>query len=322
MIISVSHLAKSFTARKVTGRKFFMPVYESKQVAAVKGISFEVAAGECVAFLGPNGAGKSTTLKMLSGILTPTGGTALVAGKIPWEERRALAHDIGLVFGQRSQLWQHLPARESFELLGTIYGLSKARYTERLGKLAEVFRLNDLLDRPVRSFSLGQRMRCEIAASLLHGPKILFLDEPTIGLDVNAKADLRRHLVRLNGEEGTTVILTSHDTDDVEAICSRVILIDKGEKLVDMPLAEMRRRYLSQKRLFFSVPDGTPLPVLPGALSVRAEDGGIAVEIDPSQTPTPRMIAEVLGQIDAHDVSVGDVPLEEVIAHVYREGAG
>src|SRR5262249_31130071 len=201
-------------------------------IPAVQGVSFAVGRGERVAFIGPNGAGKSTTLKMLTGILRPTAGHAEVAGLVPWQQRRRLARHIGILFGQRSQLWYHLPVRTSFDLLGRIYGLTRARQAERQERLAHAFAIRDLLDRPVSQLSLGQRLRCEVAASLLHAPAILLLDEPTIGLDVTAKAALRDHLNALSREENTTILLTSHDTGDIERICERVILIDHGRLLL------------------------------------------------------------------------------------------
>jgi ABC-2 type transport system ATP-binding protein len=318
-MITVENLCKNFTGRKHTGKRFLMASYERTVIPAVKDISFNVAAGERVAFIGPNGAGKSTTLKMLSGILQPTSGRAMVAGHVPWEARRKLAYDIGLVFGQRSQLWYHLPARESFLLLGKIYGLDHKAYESQLARLEETFHLQPLLDQPVKSLSLGQRMRCEIAASLLHSPKILFLDEPTIGLDVTAKAELRDHLIALGEADGTTIILTSHDTDDIEKICSRVILINHGEKLIDMPLADMRRKYLRQKRLVFVTEEEKPAFILPQAVSMQTEPHRLIVEINPDVIPVPAVITSALQQMTVHDISVSDVPLEDVIKHIYGE---
>jgi ABC-2 type transport system ATP-binding protein len=214
MIIQVTDLKKEFKARQKRAGFRLWNRYDTVAIPAVKNISFDIQAGERVAFIGPNGAGKSTTLKMLSGIMTPTSGHARVAGLVPWHDRKKLAHHIGLVFGQRSQLWYHLPVRHSFDLLGKIYGLNQESYDKQLALLEQNFNLTPLLDKTVKSLSLGQRMRCEIAASLIHDPKILFLDEPTIGLDVTTKAELREHLKHINQNHGTTIILTSHDTDD------------------------------------------------------------------------------------------------------------
>lgn len=318
-MITVENLCKEFKGKKRTGRRFLFSTYEETSIPAVKDISFGVKAGERVAFIGPNGAGKSTTLKMLSGILQPTAGHATVAGHTPWMARQKLAYDIGLVFGQRSQLWYHLPVRESFLLLGKIYGLDRAAYQLQLARLENTFHLQPLLDQPVKSLSLGQRMRCEIAASLLHRPKILFLDEPTIGLDVTAKAELRDHLIALGDADGTTIILTSHDTDDIEKICGRVILINHGEKLIDMPLADMRQKYLRQKRLVFTTAEENPVFDIQQAVSMDVLPHRLSVEIDPNVTPVPAVITAALQQMTVHDISVSDVPLEDVIKHIYGE---
>ena len=237
MIVEVRNLTKRFGGAR---RQVF---------TAVDGISFTIEAGERVAFIGPNGAGKSTTLKMLTGLLYPTSGSARVAGYVPWDERRRLAFDIGIVFGQRSQLWYQLRVQDSFDLLAKIYGLETGRYRTRVAHVAEVLRIAAFLDAPVKSLSLGQRMRCEIAAALLHGPKILFLDEPTIGLDVTAKALLREHLRHLAEAEDTMILLTSHDVGDIEQICERVILVNHGRVLVDQPLEALRASFPRERRV-------------------------------------------------------------------------
>lgn len=318
-MIIVETLRKEFSARRKLAAPTFFRRTEAVSIPAVKSITFNIAAGERVAFIGPNGAGKSTTLKMLSGILQPSSGAATVAGFVPWEQRKQLAYEIGLVFGQRSQLWYHLPVRQSFDLLGKIYGLSEDQYQGQLAKLEATFHLTPLLDQPVKSLSLGQRMRCEIAASLLHDPKILFLDEPTIGLDVTTKAELRQHLRELSEQNGTTIILTSHDTADIEEICDRVILINHGEKLIDMSLGAMRQHYLRQKLLAFTTAEEAPTLNLPQAISIVTEPHKLLVEIDPSITPVASVISAVLASLTIHDVSVSDVPLEEVIKHIYAE---
>lgn len=237
MIVEVRNLTRQFAGAR--GQVF----------TAVDGISFTIEAGERVAFIGPNGAGKSTTLKMLAGLLYPTSGSARVAGYVPWDERRRLSFDIGIVFGQRSQLWYQLCVRDSFDLLAKIYGLEPQCYRARAAHVAEVLRIGAFLDAPVRSLSLGQRMRCEIAAALLHGPKVLFLDEPTIGLDVTAKALLREHLRHLAEAEDTVILLTSHDVGDIEQICERVILVNHGRVLVDQPLEALRASFPVERRV-------------------------------------------------------------------------
>ncbi len=318
-MIKVENLQKEFIGRRKVGKKFFVNKYEKTSIPAVKNISFDIAAGERVAFIGPNGAGKSTTLKMLSGILQPTSGHAEVAGFVPWKSRQNLAYEIGLVFGQRSQLWYHLPVCQSFDLLGKIYGLDNKTYTEQLARLERLFHLTPLLNQPVKSLSLGQRMRCEIAASLLHKPKILFLDEPTIGLDVTAKAELRDHLCALGETDGTTMILTSHDTADIETICKRVVLINHGEKLIDMPLDTMRRKYLRLKRLAFITTEEHPSVNLPEADSIIIEPHKLIIAVDPEKLTVPAVITTVMQQTDVRDIEVSDVPLEEVIKHIYQE---
>jgi ABC-2 type transport system ATP-binding protein len=321
MLIAVENLSKNYPVRDKSAKSGWFSRAPLIQREAVKNISFGIRPGERVAFIGPNGAGKSTTLKMLSGILEPTSGAATVAGLVPWRQRRELAYKIGLVFGQRSQLWYHLPVRESYDLLGKIYGLESARYNAQLKKLTEMFHLAPLLGQPVKSLSLGQRMRCEIAASLIHQPEILFLDEPTIGLDVTTKAELRDHLKALSTDGGVTLILTSHDTADIESVCERVILIHHGEKLIDRPLADMRRLYLRQKQVVLTT--GEEAPALPARDGVKAEvkPHQLFLSLDPEKVPVASIISEALATLDVQDVAVNDVPLEEVIKHIYAAGA-
>jgi ABC-2 type transport system ATP-binding protein len=318
MNIIVENLSKDFMARRIV-KGGFRCKSELVAVSAVKDISFTIDKGERVAFIGPNGAGKSTTLKMLSGILYPSGGHATVAGLVPWEKRRELARHIGLVFGQRSQLWYHIPVRQSLDLLGKIYDLDRSEYTSQLAMLTDIFSLEELLDRPVKSLSLGQRMRCEIAASLLHKPQILFLDEPTIGLDVTTKAELRDHLKAISVTHGTTIILTSHDTADIEEICDRVILINHGEKLIDTSLDEMRKRYLKNKQLRFVTAEEFPDVAFTGDVEASVEPHTLIVEADPAKTPVAELIAHVLKKVTVHDMSISDQSLEDVIMQIYTE---
>src|SRR5687768_6817732 len=231
--ISLCGLTKSFRARKARGstawarvQDFVSPI--TRSVLAVDRVSFSIEPGERVAFIGPNGAGKSTTLKVLSGILHPDAGSAQVMGLVPWQDRQALGFHIGTVFGQRSQLWYHLPARDTFELLGRVYELDRAEQRRRVAELSEAFELGAHWDKPVSQLSLGERMRAEVAASLLHRPQVLFLDEPTIGLDVTAKAVMRDLLQRQSEQDGSTLLLTSHDTGDIERVCQRVVVIHGG----------------------------------------------------------------------------------------------
>jgi ABC-2 type transport system ATP-binding protein len=288
------------------------------EVAAVQGVSFAIAPGERVAFIGPNGAGKSTTLKMLTGILHPTAGHAEVAGFVPWRQRRALARSIGIVFGQRSQLWYQLPVRASFALLARIYAVERAAYEARLAQLARTFGVAELLDRPVASLSLGQRLRCEIAAALLHAPAVLLLDEPTIGLDVTAKAALRDHLIALSRDEGTTLLLTSHDTGDIERICERVIVIDQGKVLLDRPLAALRQEYLRRRIVVLVTEEERAWVELPGVSVALAEPHRLTLAVDTEITPIERVVASALASHAVRDLVIENPPLEEVIKAIYR----
>lgn len=248
--IFVEGLSKAFVLRKTTPGFYgaFTSLFATQTASfqAVESLSFSIYPGQKVAFIGPNGAGKSTTIKMLTGILHPTAGTAEVLGLVPWKARTALGFQIGTVFGQRSQLWYHLPPLDTFNLLAKIYELTKSAYKTRLDELIGIFEIEKLLDRPVRQLSLGERMRCELVASLLHKPKILFLDEPTIGLDLNAKIQIRELLNRLSCEHGTTLFLTSHDTLDIEKIADRVLVLDKGSIVLDSSLNELKSTYKDQ----------------------------------------------------------------------------
>lgn len=237
-VVKVENLRKVYKVQKRRG--FFRESYE---VVSVDGVSFSVPEGQAVAFIGPNGAGKSTTIRMLTGILTPTAGTATVLGYNPWKDRARLAFHIGAVFGQRSQLWYHLPAGDTFDLLAKIYNLDPREYKKRRDTLVERFELGPLLDVPVRKLSLGQRMRAEVAASLLHKPKLLLLDEPTIGLDINARQQLRELVKEWNRDEGLTVFLTSHDTGDIETVAERVLVINHGKVVLDDAVGNLRSRF-------------------------------------------------------------------------------
>ena len=244
-IIQLQNITKSFRVAKRTAGflravgALFSREYET--VYALRNVSFSIANGEMVGYIGPNGAGKSTTIKIMCGILTPDSGTCEINNRIPWRERVAHVKEIGVVFGQRSQLWWDVPVIDSFELLRDIYRVQRGDYEKNLRELTEILELGEILKTPARSLSLGQRMRCEIAASLLHNPRIIFLDEPTIGLDAVSKIAVRAFIKRLNTERGTTVLLTTHDMQDIEALTSRIILIGKGRVLLDSNLVELRK---------------------------------------------------------------------------------
>src|SRR5260221_5053520 len=252
-LIEVDNLAKMFKTRERAAglagslRSFVAPRYRERE--AVKRISFTLEPGEVLAFIGPNGAGKSTTIKMLTGVLYPSGGQARVLGLTPWQQRRTLAFHIASVFGQKSQLWYHLPPQDTFDLLARIYELDMAAYRQRRDFLIEAFDIAEYMRTPARKLSLGERMRCELSAGLLHRPSGLFLDEPTIGLDGIAKQRIRDLIGQLNTEEGVTVFLTSHDAGDIEQVCRRAIVINHGEIILDAPVAKMKRDYLKVKTI-------------------------------------------------------------------------
>jgi ABC-2 type transport system ATP-binding protein len=291
------------------------------EVMAVDGITLSVPEGQATAFIGPNGAGKSTTIKMLTGILLPTSGDVEVLGFTPWTERRRLAQHIGAVFGQRSQLWYHLPPSDTFELIARIYGLDLAEYRRTRDALVDRFALGAFMETPVRKLSLGQRMRAEVAASLLHRPRVLFLDEPTIGLDAVARQELRDLIHEWNVREGVTIFLTSHDAGDIEHVAERVIVINHGRVVVDGPVADVRRRYVST-RILRAQFQAQPAPFdIPGS-TVRSRSAYECVmEIDVSITPVQQAIARLLEAAPIADIAVEDPPLEHVISRIYKEQA-
>lgn len=323
--IDVRGLSKTFRQRErapgamATAAAFLRPRY--RDLPAVRSVSFEIGAGELVAFIGPNGAGKSTTIKMLTGILYPSSGDASVLGLTPWRQRTHLARRISSVFGQRSQLSYHLPARDSFDLLAAIYDVDQETYRRRLAELGELFALRELIDTPVRRLSLGERMRCEIAASLLHRPEVLFLDEPTIGLDVVAKQTMRDLVRRLNQEEGTTVLLTSHDAGDVEHVCRRAIVINHGSIVFDDAVAVLRRDYLATKVVDLVLAERAEAPALPGVRCVANDGVRLTLEVDTAQQRLDALVANLLASLEIADLTISDPPMEDVIAEMYRRGA-
>jgi ABC-2 type transport system ATP-binding protein len=324
--IQVQQLTKTFVAReKQAGlqgsiRALFRPIYRETQ--AVKGISFGVEEGERVAFIGPNGAGKSTTIKMLVGILYPTSGQAEVLGKTPWRERGRLAYQIGAVFGQKSQLWYHLPPQDSFDLLARIYELEAAAYRRRLSYLVELFEIGDYLQAPVRKLSLGERMRCEIAASLLHRPRILFLDEPTIGLDVVVKQRIRDLILELNQQEMCTIFLTSHDAGDVEVLCKRAMVINHGEVIYDGRVSTLKRDYIHTKTVSLKL--GEPWQGFdgPGVQVLKHKGYGVKLEVDTNLAPIEAVVGQLLARYTIADINVDNPPMEEIIARIYGAGVG
>jgi len=325
-VIAARGLTKQFTAkRKAAGlggslRAMVRP--ETHVVDAVRGIDFEVDAGELVAFIGPNGAGKSTTIKMLTGILHPSSGEASVLGLTPWRDRQTLAFNIASVFGQRSQLWQHLPPVDTFALMAKIYELDDSEFKARSSMLIDLFEIGDLVNIAARKLSLGERMRCEIAAALLHRPAIVFLDEPTIGLDVIAKGRIRDLLRRLNREEGTTVFLTSHDAGDIEQVCKRVMIVNDGAIVLDTPTGKLRRDYLRTKVIDLKLDTHSDDFHLPGATLLKRSDYGIKVQVDTDVQSIDSVIGHLVANYRVHDITIEDPPLEEIIALVYGQTSG
>lgn len=322
--IRVQDLRKSFLrTRRQSGLRgavssFLRP--QREEVVAVDGVSFEVASGEAVAFIGPNGAGKSTTIKMLTGILHPSSGSASVLGLVPWRDRRRLVARLGCVFGQRSQLWYHLPVAETFTLLAHVYDLERGAAARRLAELCELFELTELLDLPVRKLSLGQRMRCELAASLLHRPEIVFLDEPTIGLDVVARGRIRELLVRLNEQDGVTVFLTSHDAGDIESTCNRVILIDHGRVMLDTSVVDLKRDHLREKTISALLEEERIDINMPGVEVLSSGEHRIELRVDTRVSAVEAVLAAIVSKARVRDITVSDPSLERVIASTYEGG--
>jgi ABC-2 type transport system ATP-binding protein len=324
LAIELRDLSKSFRVRRsrrggigARVRDFVAP--QTVAVPAVDRLSFSIAHGERVAFIGPNGAGKSTTLKMLAGILHPDAGDAHVLGLEPARQRRALAYQIGTVFGQRSQLWYQLPPRDTFTLLGRVYGTDRREHTRRIETLSAIFGLAGLLDTPVRQLSLGERMRCEIAASLLHAPRVLFLDEPTIGLDVAAKAAIRELLRAQSAARGVTLLLTSHDTGDIEGVCGRVIVIHRGRLLWDGSVDELRRRYLSAKRVTIWSDSERLAFTLPGVRILSSGSYRTDLDVTVDVTSLGQVVDASLRFGAIRDLAVEDAPLDAVILALYAE---
>ncbi len=305
LAIQIKDLNKTFKFSVKDDKKGFWSNLFSpakKTVEAVKNISFEVKRGERLAFIGPNGAGKSTTIKMLTGILFPTSGNISVLGFNPQTDRKKLAYKIGTVFGQRSQLFPNLPLTDSMYFFGVMYDLSKKEIEKRIKYLTQVFDLNEFINQPVRKLSLGQRMRAEVACALIHKPEIIFLDEPTIGLDVVAKKSLRELLLKLNKEEGTTIFLTSHDVGDIEALCKRTIIVNHGEIVKDLPTEELTKTFVHEKYVDLTLTNGEKIKKV---IELKNETVSVGLK-------------RLLSEYDVQDVNVYDVDLETVIREMYE----
>lgn len=332
-MIHVENLHKHFKkAIKEPGLKgsikaLFKPDYSV--VKAVDGIDFDVQAGEMIGFIGPNGAGKSTVIKMLTGILTPSEGFCRINGHIPTESRKEYVKEIGVVFGQRTQLWWDLALRETYMVLKEIYDIPQEDYEKRMAFLNEVLDLEDFISSPVRTLSLGQRMRADIAAALLHNPKVLFLDEPTVGLDVVVKDNIRKAIKRINEESGTTVILTTHDLEDIELLCNRIVMVDKGKKVFDGELSTLRELYGQMRELSFELNHAEDLEKLTyqekfnfaeDDLNVKAEGTGVKVRFNTEVASVENMLSFTLSKVHVKDISVKDADIEEIIRRLYKGG--
>jgi ABC-2 type transport system ATP-binding protein len=325
-LIHVHELCKHFRTFKrregVWGSIQNLFVRDYRTVAAVDRVSFSIECGEMVGYIGPNGAGKSTSIKMLTGILVPTSGEIRINGYVPYRQRRQYVKTIGVVFGQRTQLWWDIAVIESFKLLRRIYDVSQRDFDARMERFDEILGIRDYLHTPVRKLSLGERMRCDLAAALLHNPPLLFLDEPTIGLDVVAKDHIRHFLRAINREFRTTVLLTTHDLDDIEELCRRIMIIDHGKVLYDGPLSHLKEKLLRTKQIKFALKD-------------RAEAAGIAqfsregleveqvdeltyrIRFDRVKVATADLIRQILGAVEVRDILIEDEPIEEIIKRIY-----
>ncbi len=322
-MISIQGLNKSFkVAKRTTGlvqaaKALF--VREHTEVHALTDISFNIQPGEIVGYIGPNGAGKSTTIKIMSGILVPDSGTCNIMGYTPWKERVPYVKNIGVVFGQRTQLWWDVPVMDSFELLRDIYKVPQAEYKANLDLIVETLDLQNLIHTPVRQLSLGQRMRCEIAASLLHSPQILFLDEPTIGLDAISKIAVRQFIKTINKEKGVTIILTTHDMNDIEALASRILLIGNGTLLYDGSLNALRSRFHTSKSITIDYRETTDPLLLPGTRILSWSPERAVLSVDTEQVMISDIISQLSSRVELLDVAVEAQPIEEIIVQLYKE---
>ena len=332
-MIEVHEITKTYAipekARGAFGgiRSLFKRKY--KHVTALDRISFSIAKGELIGYIGPNGAGKSTTVKILSGILNPDSGSCTVGGFVPWKNRKAYVRNIGVVFGQRTQLWWDLPVSDSFSLLKDIYGVPDAEFKRNLETMVELLSLGPFIDTPVRNLSLGQRMRCDLAASLLHSPRLLFLDEPTIGLDAVAKFAVRDFVKRVNETLETTVILTTHDMDDIEALASRILIIGEGRIAFDGSIGALRTSVPALRYMVLDFPNACEaadfsrsIINLHGADLIDIQGGRVRMAFDPRVLAPQTLVRDIMDQHLFTDISIEHPPIEELIARLYKERLG
>lgn len=323
-MIELRHIQKTFrVARRSAGlsqavKSLFRREYET--VNALQDVSFTIRDGEMVGYIGPNGAGKSSTIKIMSGVLTPDGGECTINGRVPWKERTAHVREIGVVFGQRSQLWWDVPVIDSFELIRDIYRVDSQAYHKTLSRLTELLQIGEIVKTPARQLSLGQRMRCEIAASLLHNPKILFLDEPTIGLDAVSKLAVRDFIRAINRENGTTVILTTHDMQDIEALTERILLIGKGRILLDGSLSDLKARNSSHKTLTVAY-EGGVLPSWEEITVKENKEGRAVLSVDTRTLSISEAISRISAAVGVKDISVTGESIDELVVSLYQEFA-
>lgn len=321
-IIEVKDLSKTFKVKlkekglKGSVKSIVRPDY--KVVNAVNDISFSIDEGEVIAFIGPNGAGKSTTIKMITGILYPDSGSINVLGIDPQKDRKKLAYKIGTVFGQKEQLWTHLTPYDNFKFFGAIYDMANDDVEKRITELTDLFDLSGFINIPVRNLSLGQRIRCEIVASLIHNPKILFLDEPTIGLDPVVKDSIRSLIKKMNKELHTTIFLTSHDISDIEKLCKRVIIINDGRIVLDDSMTNLKYHYLNKKVIEAKLEKSAELTGLKGVSILKKKGNGLSIEVDTTQTSVPRVI-KALKLENIQDINISNTPLETIIKDIYRK---
>ena len=322
-VITVKNLSKDFKVKikekglKGSLKSLIKPKY--KIIKAVKNISFEVEKGEMIAFIGPNGAGKSTSIKMMTGILFPDKGNIDILGLNPVKNRKKLAYEIGCVFGQKEQLWTHLTPYDNFKFFGAIYDIPSSIVEKKIAELKELFELDDFINTPVRNLSLGQRIRCEIVASLIHEPKVLFLDEPTIGLDPVVKENLRVLIKRMNKEYKTTVVLTSHDVSDIEKLCKRVIIVNKGQIVLDDSMENLKYHYLNKKIVEAKMKEQVNLDDEDGITILKDKGYNLKIEVD----TTKRSVSDALKLLNPNniiDINISNVPLEDIISNIYKDG--
>ena len=322
-VIKVKNLSKTFKVKlKEKGligslKSIVKPKY--KIIKAVKNISFEVEKGEMIAFIGPNGAGKSTSIKMMTGILFPDKGDIDILGLNPMKDKKKLAYEIGCVFGQKEQLWTHLTPYDNFKFFGAIYDIPNAKVEKKINELRELFELDAFINTPVRNLSLGQRIRCEIVASLIHEPKILFLDEPTIGLDPVVKENIRTLIKRMNKEYKTTVVLTSHDVGDIEKLCKRVIIVNSGQIVLDDTMENLKYHYLNKKIVEAKMNTQVNLDDEEGITILKDKGYNLKIEVDTKKRSVSDAI-KLLNPDNIVDINITNIPLEDIISNIYKDG--